>query len=231
VLAYVRSSDVSRIQLGAGGQWVTAETRVLFAPEPGELRSSQIGALVMLYDLSRAKHEVGRDSMLTALTDWLAIALMAGLIYLLFHFSFNRRIQRLLAGIARLRDGDLSTRLALSGRDELAQVALAVDDMAGQLAAHQRELAAQQAAMTESSARYRALFESSLDGIVLLDETGDVVDANPTFHRHGRKPDGPPSGCQALTRAPDLLFVRLDSVQSYYVVRFLTTNQRHNHHR
>ena len=74
-------------------------------------------------------------------------------------------------------------RLALPGRDELAQVAHAVDDMAGQLATHQRELAAQQMAMAESSARYRALFESSLDGIVLIDEMGDVVDANPTFRR------------------------------------------------
>ena len=182
-LSYARTSDVSRIRLAPGGRWVVAQTRLLFAPEPGELRSSQVGVLLMLYDLERAKQMAGRDSLLSALTDWLAIALMASVIYLLFHFSFNRRIQRLLTGIGRLRDGDLSTRLALPGRDELAQVAHAVDDMAGQLATHQRELAAQQMAMAESSARYRALFESSLDGIVLIDEMGDVVDANPTFRR------------------------------------------------
>ena len=53
----------------------------------------------MLYDLERA-NRWPRDSLLSALTDWLAIALMASVIYLLFHFSFNRRIQRLLTGIA-----------------------------------------------------------------------------------------------------------------------------------
>ena len=40
----------------------------------------------MLYDLDRAKQMAGRDSLLSALTDWLAIALMASVIYLLFHF-------------------------------------------------------------------------------------------------------------------------------------------------
>ena len=61
-LSYARTSDVSRIRLAPGGRWVVAQTRLLFAPEPGELRSSQVGVLLMLYDLERAKQMAGRDS-------------------------------------------------------------------------------------------------------------------------------------------------------------------------
>ena len=183
MLPYVRQSDVSRIVSSADQQMIVAETRLVFAPDPGELRSSQMGGLLLQHDLRRAKAQAARDSMVSALADWLAIAAISFAIYALFHLSFGRRIQRLIGGIARMRDGNLTSRVGLTGRDELAQVAHAVDDMADQLATHQRELATQQAEITESSARYRALFESNLDGIVLLDDVGDVIDANPTFRR------------------------------------------------
>ena len=183
VMGHAHKSDISAIKLASDRKQVEAFTRVLFAPKRGELRATKLGAIVLRHDLSRAKARAERESLNAAMINWLAIFVVCVCIYALFHLSFYQRIKQLLNTLGMMRDGNLAVRVALKGRDELAQVSDAVDDMAGRLVAHQTELAERQQEITESSARYRALFESSLDGIVLIDDAGNILDANPSFRR------------------------------------------------
>jgi len=92
-----------------------------------------------------------------------------------------RPIRTLVKSSARLATGDLSTRTGLAPRgDELGQLTRAFDQMAQAL--EHREAARQSAdqALKASEMRYRRLFETAQDGILILNAgTGQIDDVNP----------------------------------------------------
>jgi PAS domain S-box-containing protein len=92
-----------------------------------------------------------------------------------------RPIQALVNVTARLGAGDYGARAGLPrARDELRQLMGAFDQMAGAL--QQREVERQSAdnALKASEMRYRRLFETTQDGILILNaDTGQIDDVNP----------------------------------------------------
>lgn len=68
----------------------------------------------------------------------LAIVIAAAVGYLLVR-SFLQRIARLQAGANELATGNLGARISIEGRDELADLAAAFNNMAAQLSQHQQE--------------------------------------------------------------------------------------------
>jgi PAS domain S-box-containing protein len=90
-------------------------------------------------------------------------------------------VRTLVKSSARLATGDLSTRTGLAHRgDELGQLTRTFDQMAQAL--EQREVEHQSAdyALKASEMRYRRLFETAQDGILILNaDTGQIDDVNP----------------------------------------------------
>jgi PAS domain S-box-containing protein len=72
----------------------------------------------------------------------------------------------------------------IAARAPLADVRAALDDLVAEQAAERERVEAQ---LREREAQYRAIFESTLDGLVINDpDTGVIVEANPAAHRmHG----------------------------------------------
>ncbi|MFZ0826415.1 MAG: PAS domain S-box protein [Verrucomicrobiia bacterium] len=92
-----------------------------------------------------------------------------------------RPVRTLVKSSVRLATGDLSTRTGLAHRgDELGQLTRTFDQMAQAL--EHREVERQNAgqALKTSEMRYRRLFESAQDGILILNaDTGKIDDVNP----------------------------------------------------
>lgn len=92
-------------------------------------------------DRARSRADAIRGRALLAVIACFALAIAAAAavgFYLLR--SISRPVAALRAGVARIGAGDLSTRVALPGNDELADLARVFDQMAADLARHQEEL-------------------------------------------------------------------------------------------
>jgi len=92
-----------------------------------------------------------------------------------------RPVRTLMKSNARLATGDLSTRTGLVHRgDELGQLTRAFDQMAQALEHREGERQSANYALKASEMRYRRLFETAQDGILILNaDTGQIDDVNP----------------------------------------------------
>jgi PAS domain S-box-containing protein len=92
-----------------------------------------------------------------------------------------RPVRTLVKSSTRLAAGDLSTRTGLAHRgDELGQLTRTFDHMAQALEHREVERHSADYALKASELRYRRLFETAQDGILILNaDTGQIDDVNP----------------------------------------------------
>jgi PAS domain S-box-containing protein len=97
------------------------------------------------------------------------------------HLLVLRPVRTLVKSSARLATGDLSTRTGLAHRgDELGQLTRTFDQMAQALEHREVERHSADYALKASELRYRRLFETAQDGILILNaDTGQIDDVNP----------------------------------------------------
>ncbi len=121
-------------------------------------------ALVLRADGTDAIYRLGRASLRYFLIPLAVIWLLLGLLGMLLLEEFVlSRLAKLSAGVHGIgASGDLSSRVALAGGDELSHVAEAVNGMLSALERSQHEL-------RESEERYRALVEQSSEGVWRLE--------------------------------------------------------------
>jgi len=110
-------------------------------PEQGKkLRATRVGMLVfeknILHNKIIEKNNVEKHvGMFFALT-----LCIATLLWMVFHFSITRRVNRLVEVAGKVAEGDLSVRIGLHGRDEFARIGKSLDNMTVSLAKNQHEL-------------------------------------------------------------------------------------------
>ena len=179
----IRSADHALL-FGASG--------VQFQPEPGSVRGSRTGGLVLVYDLEQARYALFAN-MLNQTLYWSgSVALVALSMWLFLHLVLTRRAERLVAAAERLAGGDLKARSGIDGSDELGRLGQAFDAMARQVDLTQtrlrQELAEHDAArlaLLVSEASYRVIFEASEDAFFIHDiGSGAILDANPRACRN-----------------------------------------------
>jgi len=114
-----------------------------------------------------------------------SVGIVAGLVLALgwigSRYLILRPIQALVSFTAQLGAGDYGTRTGLPrARDELRQLMGAFDQMAGALQQREAERQSADKALKASELRYRRLFETAQDGILILNaDTGKIDDVNP----------------------------------------------------
>ncbi|WP_437759968.1 ATP-binding protein [Sorangium sp. So ce1389] len=79
-----------------------------------------------------------------------------------------------LTGVAREMRGDLSRRARVQGSDEIAALGSALDDLAESLEHSRRELGGE-------GERFGAVLESMREGVLVIDEEGDISLVNPAL--------------------------------------------------
>ena len=114
-----------------------------------------------------------------------SVGIVAGLVLALgwigSRYLILRPIQALVNFTAQLGAGDYGARTGLPrARDELRQLMGAFDQMAGALQQREAERQSANNALKASEMRYRRLFETAQDGILILNAgTGQIDDVNP----------------------------------------------------
>ncbi len=100
-----------------------------------------------------------------------AVLLFRGLIA-----SMRRPLEQLVGAAGKLAGGDLRARVAVGGPAETAQLGAAFNEMADELQGAYRTV-------EESRQRLAVTMESLSDGVITVDESGTVTDANPAAKR------------------------------------------------
>jgi len=103
-------------------------------------------------------------------------AILSLLISLLFSARSLRAIRRLSKAAASLAAGDLEARVPARGRDEIASLAAAFNEMATRVRATVREL-------REERRRIETIFERMGEAIIVTDPAGRITLCNPAFER------------------------------------------------
>jgi PAS domain S-box-containing protein len=143
---------------------------------PGASRPQTIGEVRVV--LTRA---VVEEDIATARRA--ILALVAAIVAVLYAATFvllrrmvSAPIHRLETTVDRIAVGDLDARCVIESGDELGRLAVRVNVMADRL----RDSAER---LRDSEAKYRGIFENSLEGIFHLDRSGALHDANAAMAR------------------------------------------------
>jgi len=136
-----------------------AEPEVVEVSEVVDAARAALKASDKLYDGASAALTGGIQARITLLTNRLIFmgafalvtALAAFIIGILMMRSISRPLNELTAATRRLAEGDLATRVAVTTSDEAGQAGQAFNQMAEQLQASQRELAARNRALATSA--------------------------------------------------------------------------------
>ena len=106
----------------------------------------------------------------------------------MLNHQFLQPIDRLQEGVQQISLGDLEHRLALTGPDEIRQVAAAFNDMTLRLQQRQQDIAEQNAALQKSEVRYRAIVEDQTELVCRYLPDGTITFVNEAFCRYFQKP-------------------------------------------
>jgi signal transduction histidine kinase/HAMP domain-containing protein len=125
------------------------------------------------------REEVSDDTRTTALL--VGVGLISGLIAAVLLFSgliasMRRPLERLVGAAGRLAGGDLKARVSVGGPAETATLGTAFNEMADELQSAYRRV-------EDSRQRLAITLESLSDGVITVDQTGTVTDANPAARR------------------------------------------------
>ncbi len=114
-----------------------------------------------------SKQQVQQVSLLAAIGSMLAAA-FAVVVGLAIAIPISRNIKKLNTGAARLTSGDFSSKITINSHDELGVLAKSFNQMSASLGASYRRLALEKE-------RDETLLESMSEGMIALDEMGQVA--------------------------------------------------------
>lgn len=120
------------------------------------------GVLVVDYDAAPIRNQANKGAAMLATMGGLILAITLVGSSWFFRNHVLRPVARLSDASRRLAGGDMNSRTALAGQDELAQLGQTFDAMADQLQAHIRQIKKQEAFL-------QALVDSIPDGIRVID--------------------------------------------------------------
>jgi PAS domain S-box-containing protein len=110
------------------------------------------------------------------------VILIALLIGFRFGGSLSRRIEKTLAAVESIRDGDLNSRVESGvSEDEIGILQDGINSMAHTLQQRTEEQKKMQTALQESERYNRMLFEQSPIGLALTDMNGSLLDINSAY--------------------------------------------------
>jgi two-component system phosphate regulon sensor histidine kinase PhoR len=105
-----------------------------------------------------------------------ACLLTAGFVFDRLIASIQRPLQRLVDAAGKLASGDLRARVSVRGPSETAALGVAFNEMADELQSAYRRT-------EDSRERLSVTLESLSDGVITVNESGTVTDANPAARR------------------------------------------------
>ena len=172
LINHVRNTMFGKTFLSKKRDSIYAYYPVVIGSRPQELRPSLVGILFMKYDLKIQKvaHRYAVEHQTWQSMSFYTLLFLSLEIYL--YYALTKRVMRLVVAAKRFAAGDVSTRSGLQGKDEIAQIGEAFDNMV-------QKILSDQEAFRESEARFRNLAETTTDWIWEIDSNGVYTYASP----------------------------------------------------
>jgi len=164
----VRKNLSGDVLISADRSKLIALYPVILAVHPNEIQSSRVGVLFYEYDLTRTKQIAFNDALKRSLFFSSSLVIFCLGVWFFFEITLTRRVSRLVAVSNSLAEGKLDERAGLTGSDELFQISVAFDRMAGKIQDNADILLRQNAVL-------QAQIEASIDGISIVDENRNIV--------------------------------------------------------
>ena len=209
VVNRVRVSGVGEVHLTSSGGHVLGFCPIAVGGAEDSLPAdARSGVLVIRRDLTEALVSAHRSAEQHTAEMVVMLVAMAAILGVLIHLSVTQRLFAVADAARRLARGDLNSRTALAGRDEVAALGQAFDGMAEQVAQQQRELERRvrertddlarnvvelhaevaareraQNALTGEKERIQVTLESIGDAVVTVDLNSAIEYLNPAAER------------------------------------------------
>ena len=167
----VRKNLLGDVLISADRSKLIAMYPVILPVQPNELQSSRVGVLFFEYDLTRTKQIAFNDALKRSLFFSSSLVIFCLGVWFFFEITLTRRVSRLVAVSNSLAEGNLDERSGLTGSDELFQISVAFDRMAGKIQDNANILLRQNAVL-------QSQIEASIDGISIVDENRNIVSYN-----------------------------------------------------
>jgi len=139
--SFVADDDPTFVDVGEAEQSGSSSVRIMRAVH---YRGRPVGSVVLLADMRRHEARIKQGRLLVGLTAVLALSASTLISRLLFQ-RVASRLQRLALGARDLADGELSTRIADLGTDEIGRLSASFNAMAAAIEAGNRQLHISQA--------------------------------------------------------------------------------------
>ena len=167
----VRKNLSGDVLISADRTKLIAMYPVILPVQPNEIQSSKVGVLFFEYDLTSSKQIAFNDALKRSLFFSSSLVIFCLGVWFFFEITLTRRVSRLVAVSNSLAEGKLDERAGLKGSDELFQISVAFDRMAGKIQDNANTLLRQNAVL-------QAQLEASIDGISIVDENRNIVSYN-----------------------------------------------------
>ncbi|MDX2216668.1 MAG: response regulator [Oculatellaceae cyanobacterium bins.114] len=154
----VRATHTEQLLLSKDRQAVSGLYPVLLKPEQGEAEP-EIGILWLEYNMSALKHRASADAIQRSLEFTAKLVLFCLIAWFFLNRTLTQRAARLVTASNSLMRGELSRRAQLQGADELAQIAIAFNQMADCIQSKTEALQASEEQSKENEALIRALYD------------------------------------------------------------------------
>lgn len=174
VLTHVRQTSAGQVILSENGQTITSLYPVPLPIQPGELRPSRVGILLVETELTLQKQQTRTKAFRRAMSSNALFILGCIGLWIFFDRTLTHRAAHLVKVSNALANGQLDSRAQLSGVDELAQIATAFNAMAAKIQANTQSLHRQNAILNAQK-------EAAIDGILIVDEARRIVSYNQKF--------------------------------------------------
>ena len=193
LIEQVGASGSVVVRLNPDTQRLTGYAYICGAVEADTLRPRQCGFLYQQINLKAAKATAVAALHRQTVGYGLGLAVVAGVLGLVFHSVVTQRVERLIATGNRFSAGETTARAGLQGQGKLARVSDAFDVMAQTIANHQKQLHDMNTQLAqrlrereqteEALQRERDLAQSLIETaqviIVIMDTEGRIVHINP----------------------------------------------------
>jgi two-component system phosphate regulon sensor histidine kinase PhoR len=151
----------------------TVRKQMLYVAAPFRFGDEERGCVRLSVPLTQVDEAIGRLHRMVWIGSGLALVVVAILATLVSQWT-SRAMRSLTAAARRMAAGDLKTRIPVAQRDEVAELAGALNQLAGNLSSALEELRTERDLLG-------GVLDGMREGVLLLDRDGRVVLTNPAL--------------------------------------------------
>ncbi len=183
LLRQVKGSRHLALDVNAGRTVLRAYQPVILAMEPGNLRPSSVGGLLLAYDMTAARLIARREVVATTLAEIAFALVVLVLVILLMHRWLSLPLTHLQRAVRRISRGDFTAEFEVTGAGELAELSLDLRRMEADLRAAAGDRDRHEAALRASAEGLAITLHSIGDAVLATDAEGRVNRMNPAAER------------------------------------------------